>query len=73
MLVRFFLLLYRRETMAELPERILKYVSPDRTDILKTLQIRFTQPSCFNDPFEAQLAIGGLDDEALVTSAATRA
>ena len=52
--------------MAELPDRIFKYVSPDRTDVLKTLQIRFTQPSCFNDPFEAQLAIDGLDDEALV-------
>jgi hypothetical protein len=53
--------------MAALPKRIFKYVSPDRIDILKDLQIRFTQPSCFNDPFEAQLCIDGFDDEALLT------
>jgi len=29
-----------------------KYVTPDRIDILKKGLIRFTQPLCFNDPFE---------------------
>ena len=64
--LRFFQLLYRRETMADLPKAIFKYVSPDRIDILKNLQIRFTQPSCFNDPFEAQFCIDGFEDEALI-------
>ena len=70
MLVQFFLLLYRRETMADLPKAIFKYVSPDRIDILGNLQVRFTQPSCFNDPFEAQLCIDGLEDEARLTEKA---
>jgi hypothetical protein len=65
-LVRFSLLVYRRESMADLPKAIFKYVSPDRIDILKDLQVRFTQPSCFNDPFEAQLCIDGFEDEALL-------
>lgn len=50
-----------------MPKRIFKYVSSDRIDIFRNLQIRFTQPSCFNDPFEAQLSIDGFDDEALLT------
>jgi hypothetical protein len=52
--------------MAELPQSIFKYVGPDRIDIIKNLRIRFTQPSCCNDPFEAQLCVGGLDDPELM-------
>ena len=65
MLVGWFLFLYRRKTMADLPKAIFKYVSADRIDILKDLKIRFTQPSCFNDPFEALLCID-LEEEALI-------
>lgn len=32
--------------------RLYKYVSPERTDVLKNGLIRFTQPTSFNDPFE---------------------
>jgi hypothetical protein len=32
--------------------RLYKYVSPERTDMLKNGLIRFTQPTSFNDPFE---------------------
>lgn len=32
--------------------RLYKYVSPERTDVLKNWLIRFTQPTSFNDPFE---------------------
>jgi hypothetical protein len=45
-----------------------KYVGPERIDILNELRIRFTQPSCCNDPFESQLCIDGLEDEVLVGS-----
>jgi hypothetical protein len=45
--------------MAQLPERIFKYVSSDRIDILEKLLIRFTQPSCFNDPFEMLPVVDG--------------
>jgi hypothetical protein len=52
--------------MANLPKAIFKYVTSDRIDILKNLQVRFTQPSCFNDPFEAQFCIDGFEDEQLI-------
>ena len=32
---------------------IYKYIPPERIDILQNNHIRFTQPSAFNDPFEA--------------------
>lgn len=34
-----------------------KYVTPDRIDILEKGLIRFTQPLCFNDPFEVFPAV----------------
>ena len=49
--------------MGSTPHRIFKYVSPDRIDIIEKLRIRFTPPSCFNDPFEARFCIDGLDDD----------
>lgn len=52
--------------MAKLPSRIFKYVGPERIDVIKCLKIRFTQPSCCNDPFEAQTCIDGLEDETLL-------
>lgn len=45
--------------MAHLPERLFKYVSSERIDILENLSIRFTQPSNFNDPFETRLSVDG--------------
>jgi hypothetical protein len=43
---------------------IYKYVTPERTDILKKGLIRFTQPAAFNDPFETlPCFIGGLPDD----------
>lgn len=51
--------------MSKLPERIFKYVNSDRIDILEKLLIRFTQPSCFNDPFEMRLSVGGHTPEKL--------
>ncbi len=47
------IILYSRRGMAETPAKLFKYVGPDRIDLFETLQIRFTQPSRFNDPFEA--------------------
>lgn len=32
--------------------KLLKYLHPDRVDVLKNKAIRFSQPSAFNDPFE---------------------
>ena len=55
--------------MADLPKAIFKYVSPERTDILEKLRIRFTQPSRTNDPFEAELCLD-LEDEALIAKKA---
>ncbi|MGD0820852.1 MAG: DUF2971 domain-containing protein [Desulfomonilia bacterium] len=41
-----------------------KYVTPERTDILKNGLIRFTQPVAFNDPFETlPCFLGGLPDD----------
>lgn len=42
--------------MENTPNILYKYVTPERTDILKNLKIRFTQPSALNDPFEFNLA-----------------
>src|SRR5438093_1175256 len=36
----------------ERPPSLFKYCSPERTDILENLKIRFTQPVLFNDIFE---------------------
>ena len=36
------------------PEKLYKYVEPERIDILENKLIRFTQPSALNDPFELQ-------------------
>lgn len=41
--------------MNELPGRLYKYVPAARIDILQNLNIRFTQPSALNDPFEFNL------------------
>jgi hypothetical protein len=49
--------------MAKLPEQIFKYVNSDRIDILKNLLIRFTQPACFNDPFEMRFPVEGYSPE----------
>lgn len=35
-----------------LPFRLYKFLSSERMDVLKNSQIRFTQPSALNDPFE---------------------
>ena len=42
--------------MANIPNTLYKYVTPERIDILKNLNIRFTQPSALNDPFEFNLS-----------------
>jgi hypothetical protein len=41
--------------MNGIPEKLYKYVPAARVDILKNLNIRFTQPSALNDPFEFNL------------------
>ncbi|MGB7747777.1 MAG: hypothetical protein WBN75_10875 [Verrucomicrobiia bacterium] len=51
--------------MAQLPKQIFKYVNSERIDILEKLLIRFTQPSCFNDPFEMRISTGGHSPEKL--------
>jgi hypothetical protein len=35
------------------PATLYKYLSPERTDVLQNLRIRFTQVSALNDPFES--------------------
>jgi hypothetical protein len=35
------------------PDTLYKYLHPDRVDVLQRLQIRFTQVSALNDPFES--------------------
>lgn len=37
------------------PGKLYKYLASARSDVLKNLQIRFTQPSALNDPFEFNL------------------
>ena len=32
--------------------QIYKYLSPDRSDVIRDARIRFTQPNALNDPFE---------------------
>jgi hypothetical protein len=49
--------------MGTTPQRIFKYVAPERIDIIEKLRIRFTPPSCFNDPFEARFCIDGLQND----------
>jgi hypothetical protein len=41
---------------------LFKYCSPERTDIVKDLKIRFTPPSRFNDPFECWPTVASLID-----------
>ena len=43
-----------------------KYLHPDRVDVLKNRQIRFTQPGDFNDPFEFRPQIANLADDSFV-------
>lgn len=43
--------------MTTVPNILYKYVPPERSDILKNLNIRFTQPSALNDPFEFNLPL----------------
>jgi hypothetical protein len=40
-----------------------KYASPDRLDVLRALQIRFTQPGALNDPFELRPRFDALISE----------
>lgn len=49
-----------------IPSAVFKYVGPDRCDILEALEIRFTQPSDANDPFECMLTLEGADEEGIV-------
>ena len=37
-----------------------KYVHPDRIDILKNFQLRFSSPAALNDPFEMKPVIASL-------------
>lgn len=41
--------------MNGIPDKLYKYVPMERVDILRNLNIRFTQPSALNDPFEFNL------------------
>ena len=41
--------------MNNTPPTLYKYVSPNRISVLENLEIRFTQPSALNDPFEFNL------------------
>jgi hypothetical protein len=41
-----------------------KYVTPDRLDVLRSLRIRFTQPTAQNDPFEFSPVVRGFIDPA---------
>lgn len=43
---------------------LFKYISPERIDIIKNLEIRFTQPDALNDPFELQPHLDSLIAEA---------
>lgn len=54
--------------MISSPKNLFKYVHPDRIDILEKLQIRFTQPSRFNDPFEVLPSIDGFDVKRIETA-----
>ena len=48
------------------PKILYKYVRRQRFDILLNGRIRYTQPSGFNDPFEARPFIAGLADHAQI-------
>ncbi|HXQ37613.1 MAG TPA: DUF2971 domain-containing protein [Anaerolineales bacterium] len=43
---------------------LFKYISPERIDIIRNLEIRFTQPDALNDPFELQPHFDSLIAEA---------
>jgi len=45
-------LLYVHTDPPPRPGIVYKYCPPERTDILKNLKLRLTQPGAFNDPFE---------------------
>jgi hypothetical protein len=43
---------------------LFKYIRPERVDVIRNLEIRFTQPDALNDPFELQPHIDSLVAEA---------
>jgi Protein of unknown function (DUF2971) len=43
-----------------------KYVTPDRIDILRDMQIRFTPPGLCNDPFEMLVVIEQMSNESVM-------
>lgn len=43
---------------------LVKYIRPERLDVVRNLEIRFTQPDALNDPFELQPHIDSLIAEA---------
>lgn len=53
--------------MAGLPERLFKYLAPERINLLSDRLIRYTPLGAFNDPFEGRPEIKGFvsDEEAL--------
>lgn len=48
--------------------KVYKYVNPERIDIIKNAQIRFTQPASFNDPFEMRPYAHSLLNDAYLES-----
>jgi hypothetical protein len=50
-----------------------KYLPKDRTDVIKNLKIRFTQPGALNDPFESTPLIKDFDDPYLHLRASDQA
>lgn len=48
--------------MTRTPKSLFKYLGPDRVDLLQNLEIAFTPPGNFNDPFEMSPRISGLED-----------
>ena len=39
---------------------VYKYLSPERVDVLRDARIRYTQPACFNEPFESKPVVAAL-------------
>ncbi|EEF60833.1 DUF2971 domain-containing protein [Pedosphaera parvula] len=48
------------------PKTLFKYISPRGIQIIENLSIRFTQPSCLNDPFELLPCFDGFCEEGTV-------
>jgi hypothetical protein len=57
----------RSEPLFRIPG-LYKYLRPERADVLKSLEIRFTQPNALNDPFELRPRFESLIPEAEVLS-----